>query len=100
MSLYSKDLREKRNKGRARGPGRRKGSAKARQAVGYEKKIRGQRRVLAALKKEKTIDNVAFKKYYRLVKGGNFQTKASLLSHLTTEGVKIEQQRLEQLRHM
>ena len=100
MSIYSKDLREKRNKGRARGPGRRKGSAKARQAVGYEKKIRGQRRVLATLKKEKMIDNIAFKRYYRLVKGGNFQTKASLLSHLTTEGVKIEPQRLEQLRHM
>ena len=100
MSLYSKALREKRNKGRARGPGRRKGSAKARRAVDYKKKIRGQRRVLATLKKEKMIDNIAFKRYYRLVKGGNFQTKASLLSHLTTEGVKIEPQRLEQLRHM
>ena len=33
MSIYSKDLREKRNKGRARGPGRRKGSAKVK-AVG------------------------------------------------------------------
>jgi large subunit ribosomal protein L19e len=100
MSLYSKTLREKRNKGRARGPGRRKGSAKARQSVGYGKRIRGQRRVLAALKKEKMIDNVAFKRYYRLVKGGNFQTKASLLNHLVTEGVKIEQQRMDQLRHM
>ncbi len=100
MSLYSKALRKKRNKGRGRGPGRRKGSAKARQAVGYGKRIRGQRRVLAALKKEKAIDNTAFKRYYRLVKGGNFQTKASLLSHLTTEGVKIDPQRLEQLRHI
>ena len=100
LSLYSKELREKRNKGRRRGPGRRKGSAKARQAIGYGKKIRGQRRVLAELKRDKTLDNVAFKKYYRLVKGGNFQTKGQLLSHLTTEGVKIEQQRLEKLRHM
>jgi large subunit ribosomal protein L19e len=101
LSLYSKDLREKRNKGRARGPGRRKGSAKARQSVGYEKKIRGQRRVLAALKKEKVIDNIAFKSYYKLVKGGNFPSKISLLNHLTSVGgVKIEPQKLEQLRHM
>ncbi|MDE1865648.1 MAG: 50S ribosomal protein L19e [Candidatus Micrarchaeota archaeon] len=100
LSLYSKELRVKRNKGRRRGPGRRKGSAKARQSIDYVKKIRGQRRVLAALKQEKSIDNEAFKRYYRLVKGGNFQTKGQLLSHLTTEGVKIDQQRLEKLRHM
>ncbi len=100
LSLYSKELREKRNKGRRRGPGRRKGTAKARQSIDYVKKVRGQRRVLAALKKDKMIDNEAFKKYYRLVKGGNFQTKGQLLSHLTTDGVKIEAQRLEQLRHM
>jgi large subunit ribosomal protein L19e len=100
QSLYSKALRIKRNQGRGRGPGRRKGSANARMAVDYKKKIRGQRRVLAALKMEKAIDNLAYKKYYRLVKGGNFQTKASLISHLTTDGVKIDDKKLEQLRHM
>jgi large subunit ribosomal protein L19e len=100
QSIYSKELREKRNQGRGRGPGRRKGSANARMAVDYKKKIRGQRRVLALLKKEKAIDNLSYKKYYRLVKGGNFQTKASLLSHLTTDGVKIEEKKLAELRHM
>jgi large subunit ribosomal protein L19e len=100
MSLNSKILRVKRNKGRARGPGRRKGSLKARQGLVYGKKIRGQRRVLGALKDGKIIDNMAFKKYYRLVKGGNFQTKAQLLSHITADGVKIEEAKLEQLRHM
>jgi large subunit ribosomal protein L19e len=100
MSIYSKELRKKRNQGRGRGPGRRKGSAKARMAVDYKKRIRGQRRVLAVLKKEKVIDNVAFKRFYKLVKGGNFQTKASLLSHLTANGVKLETARLEQLRHL
>ena len=101
MSLYSKELRVKRNQGRARGPGRRKGSAKARAAIGYEKKIRGQRRVLSALKQDKTIDNIVFKRYYKLIKGGNFQTKAALLSHLTSVGsVKIDAERMEKLRHM
>jgi large subunit ribosomal protein L19e len=100
QSLYSKELRAKRNKGRGRGPGRRKGSANARQSLTYKKKIRGQRRVLATLKLEKVIDNLAYKKYYRLVKGGNFQTKGQLLSHLTSDGVKIEQEKLEKMKHM
>lgn len=100
LSLYSKELREKRNKGRRRGPGRRKGTLKARQGLTYGKKIRGQRRVLGALKREKIIDNISFKKYYKLVKGGNFQTKAQLLSHITADGVKIEPTKLEQLRHL
>ena len=47
--------------------------------------------MLAALKQEKVIDNVAFKSYYKLVKGGNFPSKISLLNHLTTVGgVKLE----------
>lgn len=100
QSLYSKELREKRNQGRSRGPGRRKGSAKARQGNNYAKKVRGQRRVLAVLKGDKTIDNDSYKRYYRLVKGGNFQTKAQLLSHLTADGVKLDTQRIEQLRHV
>jgi len=100
QSLYSKVLQKKREQGRRRGPGRRKGSLKARKGLTYGKKIRGQRRVLAALKDEKVIDNISFKKYYRLVKGGNFQTKAQLLSHITADGVKIEEAKLEQLRHL
>lgn len=100
MSIYSKILREKRNKGRRRGPGRRKGSAKARRSVEYPKKIRGQRRVLGALKADGTIDNEAFKRYYRLVKGGNFDTKGSLLNHITADGVKIEPDKIEKLKHM
>ncbi len=101
QSIYSKELRIKRNKGRGRGPGRRKGSANARMSLTNQKKIRGQRRVLSSLKQEKVIDNVLFKKYYKLIKGGNFQTKAQLLAHLTAVGgVKIEQQKLEQMKHM
>jgi large subunit ribosomal protein L19e len=100
LSVYSKILREKRNKGRRRGPGRRKGSAKTRMAIGYEKRVRGQRRVLHQLKEEGTITNDAFKRYYRLVKGGNFATKGSLISHIVAEGVKIEDEKIEKLKHM
>lgn len=100
ISAYSKVLREKRNKGRRRGPGRRKGTAGARGVLEYKKKIRGQRRVLKALKADKVIDNNKFKTYYALVKGGNFVSKASLLSHIKNDGVAIDEEKTKQLRHM
>lgn len=100
ISAYSKVLREKRRKGRRRGMGRRKGTLKARGTLEYKKKIRGQRRVLKALKTESIIDNIKFKKYYALVKGGNFVSKASLLSHIINDGVAINEEKAKQLRHM
>ncbi len=100
ISAYSKVLREKRNKGRRRGPGRRKGSQRARGILEYKKKIRGQRRVLKMLKEEKLIDNIKFKQYYALVKGGNFVSKATLLSRIMNDGLKIEEEKAKQLRHL
>jgi large subunit ribosomal protein L19e len=100
ISAYSKVLREKRKKGRRRGMGRRKGTLKARGTVEYKKRIRGQRRVLKMLKTEKIIDNERFRKYYALVKGGNFAAKASLLSHIKNDGVDINEEKMKQLRHL
>lgn len=100
LSAYSKVLRLKRNKGRRRGQGRRKGSKNARGVLEYKKKIRGQRRVLRELKESKVIDNIKFKTYYALVKGGNFVSKASLISHIRNDGVGIDDERARQLRHL
>ncbi|MGD0729159.1 MAG: 50S ribosomal protein L19e [Candidatus Micrarchaeaceae archaeon] len=100
LSAYSKVLKEKRKQGRRRGIGRRKGTLKARGTVEYKKKIRGQRRVLAALKTEKIIANDRFKKYYALVKGGNFVNKVSLLNHIRNDGVQINDEKFNQLRHV
>jgi large subunit ribosomal protein L19e len=100
VSAYSKVLREKRMKGRRRGPGRRKGTAKARGMLEYKKKIRGQRRLLKALKNDNTIDNIKFKRYYALVKGGNFASKGSLLSHIRNDGLTIDEEKAKQLRHL
>ncbi len=101
ISAYSKVLREKRIKGRRRGMGRRKGTIAARGGLLlYKKKIRGQRRLLKALKSENMIDNIRFKRYYALVKGGNFASKGSLLSHIRNDGVSIEEEKAKQLRHM
>jgi len=100
ISAYSKVLQEKRRKGRRRGRGRRKGTMKARGILEYKKKIRGQRRVLKALKDENVIDNIKFKRYYALVKGGNFVSKASLLNHIISDGISINEEKAKQLRHM
>jgi len=101
ISAYSKILKQKRQKGRRRGMGRRKGSAYARGGeIEYKKKVRGQRRLLKSLKDEKLIDNIRFKKYYALVKGGNFDTKGSLLSHIRNDGVAMDEEKAKQLRHV
>ncbi|MCL5430419.1 MAG: 50S ribosomal protein L19e, partial [Candidatus Marsarchaeota archaeon] len=86
VSRYSKELREKRHEGRKRGTGSKHGTRKARASIDYKKKVRAQRRLLAALKNDKTIDNEMYKGFYRLVKGGVFPSKASLLMHITGKG--------------
>ncbi|MGC8669797.1 MAG: 50S ribosomal protein L19e [Candidatus Micrarchaeia archaeon] len=100
LSIYSKILNTKRSKGRKRGRGRRKGTLKARTGALYAKKIRGQRRVLDALKKDKIIDNNTFKTLYRLAKGGNFSSKLTLLNHIRSMGIDIKEDRFEKLRHI
>ncbi len=99
LSLHGKELKEKRHAGRARGPGRRKGTRKARKGMTYKKKVRAQRRILKALKKSSEIDNTMFKRYYALVKGGNFQTKLSLINHIRTT-VKMTDERVEELKKL
>jgi large subunit ribosomal protein L19e len=80
--------------------GRRKGTLKARGTVEYKKRIRGQRRVLRMLKDESVIDNGRFKKYYALVKGGNFASKATLINHIKNDGVNMNDEKIKQLRHL
>lgn len=99
LSLHGQELGEKRRAGRARGKGRRKGTMKARGGLAYKKKVRGQRRILKALKKSGEIDNAMFKRYYALVKGGTFQTKLSLINHIRT-AVKMDDGRAAELKKL
>lgn len=100
LSIHGKLLNLKRQKGRRRGMGRRKGTQKARAGVDYKQKIRGQRRLIKALKEDKTIDNEFFKAVYRLVKGGTFTSKVTLLNHIRSEGIQIPDDKFEKLRHI
>lgn len=99
ISVYSKVLQKKRLQGRRRGVGRKRGGRNARASLEYKEKVRAQRRVLHILKEEKLIDNTMFKGFYRLVRGGTFQSKASLLSHITSTGIKVSEEKLKQLKH-
>ncbi|MCL4362959.1 50S ribosomal protein L19e [Candidatus Marsarchaeota archaeon] len=99
-SRYAKGLAEKKAEGRRRGPGRRKGTTKARTGMTYKKKIRAQRRIIKDLKATKAIDNEMFKEFYALVKGGTFQNKASLINHMKGKGVKIDDELFKKLKHM
>lgn len=100
MSFRAKVVRAKKAMGRRRGPGSRRGTVKARQSVDYKKRVRGQRRVLSALKSDRSIDNPTFKRFYRLVKGGSFASKGSLISHIRSTGIEISEERAKQLRHL
>ncbi len=99
-SKYGKELKKKRAEGRKRGPGRKKGTKKARGTASHMKRMRSQRRILAALKTDNTIDNEQYKTFYALVKGGTFQTKATLLNYIRSKGVGINDERLEKLKHI
>ena len=100
LSLHAKEIREKRRKGRRRGPGKKHGTRKARGTVEYKRKIRGQRRILQRLKDEKALTNDMFREFYRLVKGGVFPNKASLLGHMKSRGVELTDERVKELRHI
>lgn len=65
----------------------RKGSAKARQSIRWEDKVRAQRRVLKLLKANKVIDNATFKKVYRLISGNAFSSKSSMIEYLKSQRI-------------
>ena len=96
-SINAKLLRIRRQKGRGRGPGHRKGTRKARQGELWIKKVRAQRLLLKELRKRGKIDKQTFNTYYMLIKGNSFAHKAALLLHLGEEGIKVSPEELEEI---
>ncbi len=100
-SMRGAQVRAKRRKGLRRGPGRRRGTAKARARLRGRHAVlaRAQRRVLKALKSDGTISGDVFKRYYRLSKGGTFNSKMAMVTRLRNE-VQISDERVKELRGM
>jgi large subunit ribosomal protein L19e len=71
----AKMLHEQRLKGRRKGPGKRRGTAKARspKKTAWMNKIRPQRRLLRLMRSKGTITNVEYRKLYNLAKGNFFR---------------------------
>jgi len=74
----------KRAKGHRKGHGSRKGAAGARapRKEQWMRKIRAQRKVLKAMRDEKTIDAHAYRILYRKAKGDEFRNVAHLKSYI------------------
>ncbi len=94
VSVNAQILKIRRQKGRGRGPGHRKGTRKARQGELWIKKSRAQRTLLKELRTRGKIDKQTFNKYYMLIKGNSFAHKAALLLHLNEEGIKVSPEEL------
>jgi len=83
---------EERKQGRHRGPGSRKGALRARtpKKDKWMKTIRALRDQLAVMRDEKKIDARTYRNYYLRAKGGQFRSRAHLVSHMKTEGALKE----------
>jgi len=79
--------RERREKKRTKGPGKRKGKASARQDPkrAWINRIRKLRAYLKYLRDKGMISKKLYRKYYMLAKGGAFNSLASLKLHLEKE---------------
>ncbi|BDR93167.1 50S ribosomal protein L19e [Vulcanisaeta souniana] len=89
-----RELHEKRRKGRRRGVGSRRGSKYARldPKEVWKGKIRAMRRYLSSLKRMGLIDARTWRELYLQVKGGRFDSVASLKAYLVSNNI-IKQQR-------
>jgi len=98
VSARAKILRQKRKEGRKRGPGRRKGTLKARSGtLKWEKKVRSQRMFLNELRSANKLDKKVFRKFYLLVKGNAFKDKASMMLHMKEQGIIVTEAELAKI---
>ncbi len=89
-----RELHDKRRRGRRRGVGSRRGSKYARldPKEVWKGRIRAMRRYLGSLKMMGLIDSRTWRELYLQVKGGRFDSVASLRAYLVSNNI-IKQQR-------
>ncbi|MEM4662591.1 MAG: 50S ribosomal protein L19e [Candidatus Diapherotrites archaeon] len=78
----ARKIKAQRDKGRRKGPGKRKGkkSARLHKKERWVSGVRAQRALLRKLKKEKPelVKKIGYRKLYNMIKGGYFKSKAHL----------------------
>ncbi|MCE4614760.1 MAG: 50S ribosomal protein L19e [Desulfurococcales archaeon] len=87
------ERREKRRKGHRRGYGKRKGTKGARldSKEDWINRIRKMRRYLRYLRDKEVIDRKAYRRLYRLAKGGMFSNLSSLKRYMRDHGIIREE---------
>ena len=89
--VRARKLTEQRSKGRRRGHGSRKGSARARlpKKNRWMRTIRSQRRTLKGMREEGTLQASEYRYYYRKAKGGSYRSIAHMKANMEIDGVTI-----------
>jgi large subunit ribosomal protein L19e len=77
----------KKRKGLRKGEGSRKGSAADLERRLWIARVRALRKYLKMLRNRRLIDKRAYRKLYRLIKGGVFQSKAHLKEYIKQQGL-------------
>jgi large subunit ribosomal protein L19e len=89
--VRARKLALQRAKGRRRGHGSRKGSARARlpKKNRWMRTIRSQRRTLKGMREEGTLKASEYRYYYRKAKGGSYRSIAHMKANLEIDGVEL-----------
>ena len=78
--VRARKLAEQRAKGRRRGHGSRKGSART---------IRSQRRTLKGMREDGTLEASKYRYYYRKAKGGSYRSIAHMKANMEIDGIAL-----------
>ena len=89
--VRARKLTEQRAKGRRRGHGSRKGSARARlpKKNRWMRTIRSQRRTLKGMREAGTLHASEYRYYYRKAKGGSYRSIAHMKANMEIDGFSI-----------
>ena len=87
----AKAMANQRNKGRRRGHGSRKGQGGARtpKKEAWMTRVRALRNELSSLRAKGTINATQYRRYYRRVKGGVYNSRNHLRYNMEIDGVKL-----------
>ena len=89
--VRARKLAAQRAKGRRRGHGSRKGSARARlpKKNRWMRTIRSQRRTLKGMREDGTLEASEYRYYYRKAKGGSYRSIAHMKANMEIDGVSL-----------
>lgn len=84
----ARERSKQKKKGRQRGPGKRQGAKGARnpRKQAWVRRIRAIRDELKTLRSDGVIEPSEYRHYYRRAKGGVYNSRAHLLSHMKADG--------------